>query len=91
MCNACDDENENADIDFLAEIPEEEREEFFNYAQEQFRNVINLAEGHDILHELIIDWAKERQAAFTFAAVLDSRARAVTELTLNPDEDELGF
>ena len=60
-------------------IPEEEREEFIEYAQDQFRAVIDKATQHDILYELITEWHPAKQAMFTFASVMEQRALAEEE------------
>jgi hypothetical protein len=71
MCHECDDDGQE---EFnLNMIPEEEREEFVEFASEQFRTVIDKASQHDILFELITEWPKAKQAMFTFTSVMENR------------------
>ena len=73
MCHECDDEGIEPEEFSLDMIPEEEREEFVEFAQEQFRTVIEKASQHDILFELITEWPKAKQAMFTFTSVMENR------------------
>ena len=71
MCHECDDDGQE---EFnLNMIPEEEREEFVEFASEQFRTVIDKASQHDILFELITEWPQAKQAMFTFATVMENK------------------
>jgi hypothetical protein len=54
-------------------IPEEEREEFVEFASIQFRSVIEKASQHDILYELITEWPEINQAMFTYTTVMENR------------------
>lgn len=74
MCHECGDDEEELQEFSMDMIPEEEREEFMDYAQEQFRSVIEKATQHDILFELITEWHPAKQAMFTFASVMENRA-----------------
>lgn len=71
MCHQCGDEEELPEFS-LEDIPEEEREEFLDYAVDQFHSIIEKAETHNILHDLIMDWPKAKQAMFTFAVVAEN-------------------
>jgi hypothetical protein len=73
MCHECDDEEMGHQEFTLDMIPEEEREEFLEYALEQFRNVIERASQHDILFELITEWPERKQAMFTFTSVMENK------------------
>lgn len=73
MCHKCDDEGEEQQEFTLDMIPEEEREEFVEFASEQFRTVIEKASQKDILFELITEWPQAKQAMFTFTAVMENR------------------
>jgi predicted TIM-barrel fold metal-dependent hydrolase len=73
MCHECDDEGMEQEEFTLDMIPEEEREEFVEFASEQFRTVIEKASQHDILFELITEWSQAKQAMFTFTAVMENR------------------
>lgn len=54
-------------------IPEEEREEFLDYAIDKFKKVMDKASKHDILFELITEWPAQKQAMFTFATIMEDR------------------
>jgi len=79
MCHECGDD-EDRELRFEPEeftldmIPEEEREEFVEFASEQFRSVIEKASQKDILFELITEWPQPKQALFTFATVMENKA-----------------
>jgi len=73
MCHECDDEGIEPQEFTLDMIPEEEREEFIEFAQGQFSKVIDSASEKDILFELITEWPQSRQASFTFITVMAER------------------
>jgi hypothetical protein len=73
MCHECDDENMEQEEFNLNMIPEEEQEEFLNYAVDKFKKVMDKAIEHDILFELITEWPAAKQAMFTFATVMEDR------------------
>jgi hypothetical protein len=54
-------------------IPEEEREEFLDYAIDKFKKVMDKASKHDILFELITQWPAQKQAMFTFATIMEDK------------------
>jgi hypothetical protein len=54
-------------------IPEEEREEFLDFAVDKFRKVMDKAIKHDVLFELITEWPAQKQSMFTLATVLEER------------------
>lgn len=54
-------------------IPEEEQEEFLDYAVDKFKKVMDKAIEHDILFELITEWPAAKQAMFTFATVMEDK------------------
>jgi hypothetical protein len=89
MCEACDNEynNEEEEVNFLSDIPEHEKEEFLSFACAQFNNIIEKATEHNILYQLITDWERERQAAFTMACVMESRANSIAQTVLDDDEN----
>lgn len=80
MCQDCEDnffqDDNDGEENFLEQIPEAERESFFTFACEQFRFMIDQASTHGILTPLITEWSRERQAAFTLACVMESRAQS---------------
>ena len=73
MCHECDDEGIEQQEFTLDMIPEEEREEFLDYAVDKFKKVMDKAVDHDILFELITQWPVQKQAMFTFATVMEAR------------------
>jgi hypothetical protein len=73
MCHECDDENMEQEEFNLNMIPEEEREEFLDYAVDKFKKVMDKAIEHDILFELITEWPAAKQAMFTFATVMEDK------------------
>ena len=73
MCHECDDEGMEQEEFTLNMIPEEEREEFLDYAIDKFRKVMEKATEHDILFELITEWPAQKQAMFTFATVMEDK------------------
>lgn len=91
MCQECEDDdfyNEH-EGNFLNEIPEHEREDFFTFACEQFRYMIDQASSKNILYPLITEWNRDRQAAFTLACVMESRADSFKQSVID-DEDSQG-
>jgi hypothetical protein len=73
MCHECDDENMEQEEFNLNMIPEEEQEEFLDYAVDKFKKVMDKAIKHDILFELITEWPAAKQAMFTFATVMEDK------------------
>ena len=72
MCHECGDDDELQEFS-MDMIPEEEREEFIEFAVDQFHSVIEKATQHDGLFELITEWPQQKQAMVTFAAVMENR------------------
>jgi hypothetical protein len=73
MCHECDDEEMGHEEFTLDMIPEEEREEFLDYAIDKFKKVMDKASKHDILFELITEWPAQKQAMFTFATIMEDK------------------
>jgi hypothetical protein len=73
MCHECDDEEMGHEEFTLDMIPEEEREEFLDYAIDKFKKVMDKASKHDILFELITQWPAQKQAMFTFATIMEDK------------------
>lgn len=75
MCQAC--ENNHSDDEDNAmninDIPEHEREEFFEYLGEQLNLVMDKAEKNDVLYDLITKWPKAKIVAFEMATVIENR------------------
>jgi hypothetical protein len=84
MCEACennDDEDfETQDFDFN-NLSETEKEEFFEYISKQMNLVIDKAESHGVLFDLITEWPRAKVVAFEMATVLENRV-------LNDDDDD---
>ena len=78
MCHEYDD-NEPEQQYTMDMIPEEEREEFITYACTQFENVIETAEGKDILYELITEWPREKQALFALTTFFEGKLQGYNE------------
>ena len=76
MCEACennDDEDfETQDFDFN-NLNAEEKEEFFEYVSKQMNLVIDKAESHGVLFDLITEWPRGKVVAFEMATVLENR------------------
>ena len=75
MCQACEDnhsDDENTGIN-INDIPEHEREEFFEYLGEQLNLVMDKAEKNDVLYDLITKWPKAKIVAFEMATVIENR------------------
>jgi hypothetical protein len=72
MCHECGDDDQQEEFT-LDMIPEEEQEEFLDFAVDKFRKVMDKAIEHDILYELITEWPTQKQAMFTFATVMEDR------------------
>lgn len=78
MCQECGDDffdDNDGEQNFLEQIPEYEREEFFTFACEQFRYMIDNADSRNMLYPLITEWNRDRQAAYTLACVMEQRAQ----------------
>ena len=81
MCQACNHEEEEPQEEFTIDmIPEEDREEFLDYAVQQFTNVIDKADSNGILFEMATEWSRPRCAMFTMATIVEHRM-------LDADED----
>jgi hypothetical protein len=75
MCHECEDDDEfmQQEEHPLDGIPEHEVEEFLTYASDKFAHVIKTAEKHDVLYELITEWPKAKQAAFTLSSIIQGQ------------------
>jgi len=84
MCEACDNNDDEdfspQDFDFN-NLNDEEKEEFFEYISKQMNLVINKAESHGVLFDLITEWPRGKVVAFEMATVLENRV-------LNDDDDD---
>lgn len=73
MCHECDDDDNEPREFSMEDIPEYEREEFIEFAMNQFHTVIEKATKHDVLFDLITKWPQSKQAMFTFATVMENK------------------
>jgi transposase-like protein len=73
MCHECDDEFEEEQFNMEDASPEM-KEEFFDYITEQMGNVMKKAESMGLLHQLIMEWPKERIIQFELATVIEGRS-----------------
>jgi hypothetical protein len=73
MCHECDDEFEEEQFN-LEDASPEMKEEFFDYITQQMGNVIEKAESMGLLHQLIMEWPKERIIQFELATVIEGRS-----------------
>lgn len=80
---------DNNEENFLEQIPEHERESFFDFACEQFSYMIDQASQRGVLTPLITEWERERQAAFTFACVMQKRAESLKDNVFGDGQDSL--
>lgn len=80
MCKACEHNEEEQEPEFSIEmIPEEDREEFLDYAVEQFHNVIEKADSNGILYEIAAEWSRPRVAMYTMATIVEHRTMNATD------------
>ena len=88
MCEACennDDEDfETQDFDFN-NLSETEKEEFFEYISKQMNLVIEKAESHGVLFDLITEWPRGKVVAFEMATVIENRVLTDDDEDLNKD------
>jgi hypothetical protein len=70
MCHECGNEDEEFSIN---DIPEAEREEFLDFACIQVSKIMDKAENEGFLYELITEWSKERQFAFSMATMVEEQ------------------
>lgn len=73
MCHECGDEEEDTPFN-LKDASPEMKEEFFDYITEQMGNVMKKAESMGLLHQLIMEWPKERIIQFELATVIEGRS-----------------
>jgi len=69
MCHECGDEYED---NTLNDMSPDELNEFAYYASDRMREVIEVAESHGILYELITEWSNARIVQFEIAALMGS-------------------
>lgn len=72
MCNEFEDEFEEEDQLFESLSPVQ-KQEFYDYVTKQINVVMDKAESHGILFDLITKWPRDKQVAFEMAAVIENR------------------
>lgn len=68
-----DDEFEDDEAPSFDSLSPVEKQEFFDYISKQMNLVMDKAESHGILFDLITKWPKEKQVAYEMAAVIENR------------------
>lgn len=68
-----DDEFEDDETPNFESLSPVEKQEFFDYISKQMNLVMDKAESHGILFDLITKWPKEKQVAYEMAAVIENR------------------
>jgi hypothetical protein len=87
MCEACHDDHEEENADALFEsLPESKKQEFYDYITSQMNLVMEKAENHGVLFELITEWSKEKQIAYEMATVIEDRV-----LNDKGEDDDISF
>jgi hypothetical protein len=83
MCEACDNDNDEFEpVEFdINNLTDDEKEQYFEYVSKQMNLVIDKAESHGVLFDLITEWPRGKVVAFEMATVLENRV-------LNDDDDE---
>jgi len=73
MCHRCEEEGNEEDPPDWRSLPAAEQEDFFDYACNQMSIIINKAEEHGVLHDLITTWPRPKVVAFEMStAMLDA-------------------
>jgi hypothetical protein len=87
MCEACHDDHEEEDTNALFEaLPESRKQEFYDYITRQMSLVMEKAESHGVLFDLITEWSKEKQVAYEMATVIEDRV-----LNDSGEDDDIDF
>lgn len=73
MCAACNEHEEDDDMPNFDSLSEVEKQEFYDYISKQMNLVMEKAETHGVLFELITKWPREKQVAYEMATVLENR------------------
>ena len=80
MCNEFDDEFENDEQAFESLSPVQ-KQEFYDYVTKQMNVIMDKAESHGILFDLITKWPRDKQVAYEMATVIENRV-------LNDDDED---
>lgn len=73
MCNEFEDEFEDNDDQLFESLSPVQKQEFYDYVTKQINVVMDKAESHGILFDLITKWPRDKQVAFEMAAVIENR------------------
>ena len=74
MCQACEDDDNEVNIEEVLEhLPEARKEDFYDYMVEQMGIVIKEADESNVLFDLITQWSRDKQVAFEMATVIRHR------------------
>lgn len=72
MCEACN-EHEDDDMPNFDALSEVEKQEFYDYISKQMNLVMEKAENHGVLFDLITKWPRDKQVAYEMATVIENR------------------
>ena len=77
MRNSWEHEHEDEDDDEsmlnFDQMSPAEKQEFYDYISKQMNLVMEKAETHGVLFDLITKWPREKQVAFEMATVIENR------------------
>ena len=75
MRNSWEHEHEDEDESMLNfdQMSPVEKQEFYDYTSKQMNLVMEKAETHGVLFDLITKWPREKQVAFEMATVIENR------------------
>lgn len=68
-----EDEDEDESMLNFDQMSPVEKQEFYDYISKQMNLVMEKAETHGVLFDLITKWSREKQVAFEMATVLENR------------------
>ena len=68
-----EDEDEDESMLNFDQMSPVEKQEFYDYISKQMNLVMEKAENHGVLFDLITKWPREKQVAFEMATVIENR------------------
>ena len=68
-----EDEDEDESMLNFDQMSPVEKQEFYDYISKQMNLVMEKAETHGVLFDLITKWPREKQVAFEMATVIENR------------------
>ena len=68
-----DDDSEDEDMPNFDSLSPVEKQEFYDYISKQMNLIMEKAENHGILFDLITKWPRDKQVAYEMAAVIENR------------------